>query len=106
MYIQKACGYVLPYSKLSPVSKSLPALPGAVSYTHLDVYKRQHVELATASKLFCGCAASFGGEPNTRCCPVCLGLPGALPRLNRRAVGYAVRTGLCLLYTSPAGADG
>ncbi len=55
-----------------------------------------HVELKTASKMFCGCDASFGGEPNTRTCPVCLGLPGVLPVLNRRAVELAARFALAL----------
>src|SRR5450755_1774994 len=50
-----------------------------------------HCELATASKLFCGCANEFGDEPNTHVCPVCLGLPGSLPVLNERAVEYALR---------------
>jgi len=50
-----------------------------------------HAELATASKLFCGCANEFGGEPNTNICPVCLGLPGSLPVLNEKAVEYALR---------------
>ena len=50
-----------------------------------------HVELSTDSKIFCGCATSFGQEPNTRCCPVCMGLPGALPVLNRRVVDFALR---------------
>jgi aspartyl-tRNA(Asn)/glutamyl-tRNA(Gln) amidotransferase subunit B len=50
-----------------------------------------HVELATASKLFCGCPNEFGDEPNTNVCPVCLGLPGSLPVLNERAVEYALR---------------
>jgi aspartyl-tRNA(Asn)/glutamyl-tRNA(Gln) amidotransferase subunit B len=50
-----------------------------------------HCELATASKLFCGCANEFGDEPNTHICPVCLGLPGSLPVLNERAVEYALR---------------
>src|SRR5256885_6646440 len=50
-----------------------------------------HAELATASKLFCGCANEFGGEPNTNICPVCLGLPGSLPVLNEKSVEYALR---------------
>ena len=52
-----------------------------------------HAQLLTASKIFCGCSAAFGGAPNTHVCPVCLGLPGALPVLNRTAVDYAIRAG-------------
>jgi aspartyl-tRNA(Asn)/glutamyl-tRNA(Gln) amidotransferase subunit B len=50
-----------------------------------------HCQLLTRSKIFCGCSTTYGGAPNTHVCPVCLGLPGALPVLNRRAVEYAVR---------------
>jgi len=55
-----------------------------------------HVELNTATKMFCGCAAGFGEEPNTKVCPVCLGLPGALPVVNAAAVDSAIRIGLAL----------
>ncbi|TWP33301.1 Asp-tRNA(Asn)/Glu-tRNA(Gln) amidotransferase subunit GatB [Leekyejoonella antrihumi] len=55
-----------------------------------------HVELNTATKMFCGCATVFGAEPNTHVCPVCLGLPGALPVVNRTAVESAIRIGLAL----------
>ncbi len=55
-----------------------------------------HVELGTASKMFCGCATVFGAEPNTQVCPVCLGLPGSLPVVNAAAIEYAVRIGLAL----------
>ena len=52
-----------------------------------------HVELGTASKMFCGCDTTFGAEPNTQVCPVCLGLPGALPVGNATAIELAVRAG-------------
>ena len=55
-----------------------------------------HVELSTATKMFCGCPTDFGAEPNTQVCPVCLGLPGALPTLNAAAVESAIRIGLAL----------
>lgn len=55
-----------------------------------------HVELATKTKIFCSCPTEFGQGPNTQVCPVCLGLPGSLPVLNRRAVEYAVRAALAL----------
>ena len=55
-----------------------------------------HVELATRSKMFCGCAVSFGDDPNTNVCPVCLGLPGALPVTNRQAIEWIMAIGLAL----------
>jgi len=61
-----------------------------------------HAQLLTATKIFCGCSTRFGAEPNTQLCPVCFGLPGALPVLNRRAVELAIRAGLafgCRIHT-------
>jgi aspartyl-tRNA(Asn)/glutamyl-tRNA(Gln) amidotransferase subunit B len=55
-----------------------------------------HVELSTRTKMFCGCANGFGGEPNTRTCPICLGHPGTLPVPNRQAVEYTMMIGLAL----------
>jgi aspartyl-tRNA(Asn)/glutamyl-tRNA(Gln) amidotransferase subunit B len=55
-----------------------------------------HAELLTHSKMFCGCENAFGGAPNTRTCPICLGLPGTLPVFNRQAVEHVVRTALAL----------
>ena len=48
-----------------------------------------HVELATKTKIFCGCSTAFGGAPNTHTCPVCTGMPGSLPVLNKQVVEYA-----------------
>lgn len=53
-----------------------------------------HVELATKSKIFCGCTTEFGGDPNTHCCPVCTGMPGTLPVLNKKVVEFAMAAGL------------
>src|SRR3989475_9025967 len=55
-----------------------------------------HAQLLTASKMFCGCSTAFGATPNTQTCPVCLGMPGVLPVINRKAVEFAIRTGLAL----------
>ena len=55
-----------------------------------------HVELQTSSKMFCGCEVAFGGEPNSRTCPVCLGLPGSLPVVNERALEYTISVALAL----------
>jgi len=55
-----------------------------------------HVELGTRTKMFCGCTTVFGAEPNSQVCPVCLGLPGSLPVVNRMAIEYTIRIGLAL----------
>jgi aspartyl-tRNA(Asn)/glutamyl-tRNA(Gln) amidotransferase subunit B len=55
-----------------------------------------HVQLATRTKMFCGCAVEFGAVPNSRVCPVCAGMPGVLPVMNRQAVDYAILVGLAL----------
>ena len=55
-----------------------------------------HVQMKTATKMFCSCKVEFGAEPNSNVCPVCLGMPGALPVINKKAVEYGVRAGLAL----------
>lgn len=61
-----------------------------------------HVELATKTKIFCGCPTEFGKEPNTHVCPICLGLPGSLPVLNKKVVEYAIKAALALNCEIPA----
>ncbi|MCK5503639.1 MAG: Asp-tRNA(Asn)/Glu-tRNA(Gln) amidotransferase subunit GatB [Thermodesulfovibrionia bacterium] len=55
-----------------------------------------HAQLLTDTKIFCGCSTKFGSEPNTQTCPVCIGMPGVLPVMNRKAIEYVVRTGLAV----------
>ena len=68
----------------------------ALSDYEMSVGLEVHVELKTASKIFCGCPTTFGAPPNTQCCPVCMGLPGSLPVLNRQVVYLAVKAGLAM----------
>jgi aspartyl-tRNA(Asn)/glutamyl-tRNA(Gln) amidotransferase subunit B len=75
-----------------------------VTVTYEDALRRYepvfgletHVELGTRTKMFCGCPGVFGAEPNSQVCPVCLGLPGSLPVVNRRAIEFAIKIGLAL----------
>jgi aspartyl-tRNA(Asn)/glutamyl-tRNA(Gln) amidotransferase subunit B len=79
---------------------TVPSRPGVIEgetgLFEIVVGLEVHCELSTRTKLFCGCANAFGAEPNTNVCPVCLGLPGSLPVLNRHAVELAMRIGTAL----------
>jgi aspartyl-tRNA(Asn)/glutamyl-tRNA(Gln) amidotransferase subunit B len=75
---------------------ALPSFEQAITRYDPVMGLEVHVELSTASKLFCGCSTEFGADPNAQVCPVCLGLPGSLPVLNRTAVESAIRLGLAL----------
>ena len=77
-------------------SSAIVATPEEISKYEAVIGLEVHVQLATNSKIFCSCPTSFGAEPNSNVCPVCMGLPGALPVLNRRAVEMAVKASLGL----------
>src|SRR6202167_1046961 len=70
--------------------------PDAIAKYEPVIGLEVHVQLATRTKIFCGCATSFGAPPNTNVCPVCLGLPGALPVLSRQAVELGIEAALAL----------
>jgi len=82
--------------RVAPEGTSGAGRAGAGGSWEMVVGLEVHTELKTATKLFCGCANLFGDEPNTRVCPVCLGLPGSLPVLNQRAVELAMAIGTAL----------
>src|SRR3954470_18716380 len=75
---------------------SLPSYSDVLTRYEPVIGLETHVELGTNTKMFCGCPTEFGAEPNTQVCPVCLGLPGALPVANRAAIEATIRIGLAL----------
>ncbi|GAB3955364.1 hypothetical protein GCM10027614_64390 [Micromonospora vulcania] len=78
------------------MTTTLPAYDEVVARYEPVIGLETHVELGTNTKMFCGCPTDFGGEPNTRVCPVCLGLPGSLPVANKAAIEAIIRIGLAL----------
>jgi len=78
------------------VSDTLVPYPEAIERYEPVIGLETHVELGTRTKMFCGCTTAFGAEPNSQVCPVCLGLPGSLPVVNRAAIEYTIRIGLAL----------
>ncbi len=78
------------------VSDTLVPYPEAMQRYEPVIGLETHVELGTRTKMFCGCTTTFGAEPNSQTCPVCLGLPGSLPVVNRTAIEYTIRIGLAL----------
>ena len=78
------------------VSDALVPYPEAIERYEPVIGLETHVELGTRTKMFCGCTTTFGAEPNSQTCPVCLGLPGSLPVVNRMAIEYTIRIGLAL----------
>ncbi len=80
------------------MSSSLPPLPAPEIIAKYEpvIGLEVHAQLSTNTKIFCGCPTSFGADPNTNVCPVCLGLPGALPVLSRQSVEMAIKAGLAL----------
>ncbi|HEX2362929.1 MAG TPA: Asp-tRNA(Asn)/Glu-tRNA(Gln) amidotransferase subunit GatB [Jiangellaceae bacterium] len=81
---------------MTSTALALPTFEQAIAEYDPVTGMEVHVELGTTTKLFCGCSTEFGAEPNAQVCPVCLGLPGSLPVLNRAAVESAIRLGLAL----------
>ena len=78
------------------MTETLIPYPEAIERYEPVIGLETHVELGTRTKMFCGCITTFGAEPNSQTCPVCLGLPGSLPVVNRTAIEYTIRIGLAL----------
>ena len=81
---------------MTTTALALPTFDEAIARFDPVMGLEVHVELGTVTKMFCGCSTEFGAEPNSQVCPVCLGLPGSLPVMNRTAVESAIRIGLAL----------